>query len=82
MIKLKQEVDNGISLYDMKDGDVAVITVWPHSYCVGKIVQRYGNELVLIGQHSGACYPIIFNGATDNHHRVKLLPAGTELVIE
>lgn len=54
-MRLGQNTNGWISVFDMKDGDVAVIRQWDTSNTnyVGRIVQRYGDDLITLGAPSG-----------------------------
>lgn len=85
MIKLKKQCSAFKKAADMKDGEIAVITVWSGPNYVGRIVQRYGNNLVSLGMgcsHSwseawGIDKNIFIDGCL-----VRTLAPGDELVIE
>lgn len=67
-----------VPLGQMKDGDLAAIVSW-RSYPerTGRVVQRYGNALVMVGAHSGKSFSTIFagGGPTDGCV-VRILKAG------
>ena len=68
----------------MRDGDVAVITFWsasPEQY-IGKIVQRYGNTLITLGNDSGCSWTGIFSGTDVFQCRVRILEKGETLIVE
>jgi hypothetical protein len=71
-------------VYDMKDGQIAIITRWGNttSY-VGRIVQRYHEHLVTLGKESGSSWENYFmckNGSNASY-MVKILERGTQLEI-
>jgi hypothetical protein len=82
-VKLKNPLKpTWISIYDMEDGDIAIIRTWTFDTAVGRIVQRYKDILITVGQHSGKSYPSCLSGKDDGKCFVELLPSGTELVID
>lgn len=52
MLKLKEECPDTIMAKDLKDGQLAVITENYSNY-KGRIIQKYGDDLVSIGLESG-----------------------------
>jgi len=49
-MKLIEEIkDNSISVSEMKDGQIGVVTQWSRVGYVGMIVQRHGESLILLG---------------------------------
>jgi len=84
MLKLKEEVrDDSISVFDLPDGEIAMITTWPLSKKVGMLVQRWGESLIALGLESGKSWTTFFKTSrSDNKYRVRILRIGTTLVIE
>jgi len=78
---IEEPKQNGIPISEMKDGDLGVITDWDGwGHChVGRIVQKYGDDLISVGMASGHCWVSFFknNGGC----RVRILPKGTKLEI-
>ena len=77
-----------ISVYEMKDGDVAVVVESgiTKDVSVGTVVQRSGEGLILIGERSGVGYPIMFSGNYDkrtisNPMQVSKLSKGTTIML-
>ena len=81
-VKLTNQNAVDISVYEMKDGQIAVITNWEYiPEYVGRIVQRYGNSLISIGMDCGKTWPGCFNEKPDNAYRVRLLKPGETITI-
>lgn len=81
-VKLTNQIIEDISVYEMKDGQIAVITKWGGSpYYIGRIVQRYGNNLITIGMDCGRTWPGLFNEKPDSELRVRLLKPGETITI-
>lgn len=38
------------SFQEMNDGDIGIITTSPHFEYTGRIVQRYGDDIVMLGE--------------------------------
>ena len=77
----KEEQKPGICVYDMKDGDIGEIVDWPIEQYIGRIVQRYKNCLLIVGQDSRKGWSEIFDRPHDNHCRIRLLQPGEMLEI-
>lgn len=76
MVRLEESKDYS-SLYDMKDGQLAVVLKWDwNTNMVGLIIQRHGNAAVVLGEPSGKCYPSIFNSQYSEDYRVRVLEEG------
>ena len=75
MLKLKEEYPDTIMAKDLKDGQLAVITETYSNY-KGKIVQKYGEDLVTIGMPTGNGWT---NGA--NVLTVRVLKDGEILTV-
>lgn len=84
MVKIAQEPkDNTISVLDMKDGDIAIIVDWSSRDHLGKIVQRYKDNLITVGKHSGEGWSSFFLTTDESpKRRVRILPKGTLLEID
>lgn len=81
-VKLTNQIAEDISVFEMKDGQIAVITKWPcDSLYIGKIVQRYGNSLMVIGMDCGNGWPVFYDGLPDPAYRVRLLQPGETITI-
>ena len=63
MVKLVNPNEHDSLFEEMKDGDIAVVTLWNGcmgSYCVGHVVQRYENNLLVVGARSEEGWSQIF----------------------
>lgn len=88
MAKVTKRVDT-VSLFNMKDGDIAEVVKWYDSLVpVGTVIQRYGEAVVLIGEAKGKCYPLIFDLECDyleykylRYIEVRILPKGTVITL-
>lgn len=81
-VKLTNQIVEDISVYEMKDGQIAVITYWSGSpEYISRIVQRYGNSLITIGMKCGYVWTNLFDHEPDNAHRVRLLKPGETITI-
>ncbi len=78
-------VENGtgtIPVSSMKDGEIAVIRSWKHDTAYnGKIVQRFRDILVSIGQPEGNSWSGLFREPMHDC-RVELLKSGATIVLE
>ena len=81
-VKLRKENDPmTINMHDMEDGDIGEIINWNvHDY-IGRIVQRYGQHLLSVGQRSGKGWAGMFNAQRDENRRVRILEPGEVLEI-
>lgn len=71
---------NSIPIHYMKDGDVAEIVQSSISALeIGTVVQRFGDQIILIGKHSEVSYPRLVYASAKNKTKicVKILPKGT-----
>lgn len=84
-VSLKNKDNNSVCLDVMKDGDVAIIVKWGSvTAYLGKIVQRYENKLVVIGEDSGHSFDTVLTSkfANDEDYVVRILQRGEELVVD
>lgn len=83
-MKIVSEKSPEISVLDMKDGEIGIITRWgSHPSYSGIIIQRFGNHLVAIGEHSEKSWKnalIRFQNLSRTEY-VRILPTGTRLEI-
>lgn len=83
-LKLKSKSTEVITPSEMKDGDVGVVVSWAKPTLsfeespVGFVVQRFDNNLVLLGERSGKSYTGLTN---DQSCKVQILPKGTLIEI-
>ena len=76
---IKMGENNWVTPAQMKDGQIGIIRKWDGSY-VGKIIQKYGNNLVCLGLPSGKSFSDIGN-LTNPDCLIYILPPGTTLEI-
>lgn len=81
MAKIVNVPVSHVCLSKMEDGDIAEIVKWGINHIqIGKIVQRYKNNLIVIGSHSGAGWSDIFKpGVCLDDCIVRILPPGTQI---
>jgi len=70
----------GTPVYNMKDGQIAEIVQWSYGEAIGKIVQRYGKILIVLGGEKGKAFTTVLDEIRENC-RVRILPGGTTLEI-
>jgi hypothetical protein len=82
-LKLQKQL-NDVSVLQMKDGEIAIITRWDASPCyINAIVQRHGLDLLALGHGVGTSWRGIFLGEIDEEAlRVRILPKGTTFILE
>jgi hypothetical protein len=80
-IRLKTS-SSPILSHDMKDGDVGVITEWSeNNHYIGRIVQRFGQDMVALGMNSRKGWCGWFTMACQKDCRVRLLQSGDVLEV-
>jgi hypothetical protein len=79
----KKEQDNTIPVYHLADGQIAIITEWDASgeYYVGRIIQRYEDILITLGEPNGAAFTTALEKLNEKL-RVRVLEPGTLLEID
>jgi hypothetical protein len=83
-MRLKTKVNQGVSVAEMKDGQVAVVLDFLHQgEATGKVVQRYKDVLIELGGGEGRAWDTLLSlsPVVLENYRVEILPPGTELVI-
>jgi hypothetical protein len=84
-MRILNETTQEISVKDLKDGEIAIITEWSASGYVGQIVQRYGDHLVALGSSHGSSWSEFFNRDFSTRPldscKVRVLPKGTQIEI-
>jgi hypothetical protein len=81
-VRLRKETQrSGICIHDMKDGDIGEVVGWPVGCYIGRIVQRYGKCLLVIGSQSGDGWGPIFDAPRNEDRRVRILEPGEILEI-
>lgn len=74
--------ERDIPVYNMKDGDIGIITRWGEQDDeIGSIVQRYKDVLISLGEASGSSWTEIFR-SLNTDCRVRLLNSGDIINIE
>ena len=89
MLILVEGKQTDITVSEMKDGDVAVITHWTNSvvakkdHYVGTIVQRFYNDLIHLGCPGESCWTGFFDNTTINSgiYRVRLLTSEDTITV-
>jgi len=76
--KLHEPTQDGVvDVYDMCDGDLAVIVSWVMDDYVGKVLQRYGKYLTVVGAKKGSGFGDFFTQPIpDKRCRVRILQPG------
>lgn len=85
MVTIEEKIKSDISINDMRDGQIGVITRWGnHDEYLGRVVQRYGDSLITLGQCYGRGFyrPIGIESANEGKLRVQILENGTLLRLE
>ena len=74
--ELVEEKPNLLTPYEMRDGEVGIVRKWAFDKkdYVGKIVQRYKDELILIGHPAENRNANMFSDR--NHYQIQLLKKG------
>ena len=78
-MKIISEPNSSVPLQNMEDGQIAVITAWPDHEVEGRIVQKSGRSLILIGLPL-ASHGLLFSSNLldkDESRRVRILNPGT-----
>lgn len=81
-VKLVKQAERGCSLDDMLDGQIGIITRFlgqPEQ--LGKIVQRVGPRLIVLGSGYGKHWSSIFDSHHGSRIMVDILPPGTTIEI-
>ncbi len=84
-IKLKNTNTTTNHVFEMKDGDIGIITSQEHRQYVGKIVQRYGDHLICLGSESGNSWTDLFvekRSSLQMNFYVEVFKDDVELVLE
>lgn len=66
---------------EVKDGEICIVREWPPTPnwayingAVGKLLQRYGDKFIVLGEHSGKSYSDLIDS---DDVRLEVLPKGT-----
>lgn len=84
-LSVKYKDQKNISVFNMQDGQIGVITKWGTSTeYLGRIIQRYNDVLVSVGNSSGKAWPFMLSQERDNKKdfTVRPLESGDCIVIE
>lgn len=82
LVMVKPLNDDTISITDMKDGDIGVITGWTTGGPLGLVVQKFGKDcLIVLGKPLGQSYSGIDKWGSPEVFRVRILPKKTLLEI-
>ena len=84
MLELKNKKTDEVHVSEMEDGDIAIITKWEVKNYVGRVVQRYKNYLLTLGEDSGSGWGKFFNnkGMNNNYDDyVRILKKGEILIV-
>lgn len=84
MVTIEEKIKSDISINDMRDGQIGVITRWIDDSCCGEVVQRYGDALISLGRDYGEGFNKAIGSAWANEGKLKvqILENGTLLKIE
>ena len=80
MVKLKS-TNKVIKASEMKDGQIGVIHEHSCPDYFGRIVQRYKEVLITIGESSGHAFPSILGSSAAENVKIRLLEAGDTIEI-
>lgn len=82
-VKLAQPKVLSVNVSNMKDGQIAEIVGAPalHQDKLGRIVQRYKDNLITVGQPSGFGWTDFFE-RKEGRFEVRILEAGEKIVIQ
>lgn len=71
---------NWVTPRQMEDGQIGVIRKWNDEDQIGKLVQKYKEQLIVLGERSGQSFP---NGGTiiDTNFMIEILQPGALLEI-
>lgn len=70
-----------VSPAKMKDGQIGIIRKWSYCDAEGRIVQKYGNSmLIALGQYSGQSFTTA-GEVDDSVCKIQILPPGSKLEI-
>lgn len=81
-MKLVNNNNDSIPVFDMKDGQIGIVTEWGNNNdIVGRIIQRYNDILISLGKLSGSSFPYALK-TYDDTLRVRILQKGEQIEIE
>jgi len=76
---IEEKRDDGISLSEMKDNDIAIIINWPSPEYIGLLVKRSNKFLFSLSDNN--YWSNIFNNISSISFRVRILSKGTKLEV-
>ena len=80
---IDRRMPNEINVKDMKDGEVGIITSWPYEEYVGRVVQRYENDLLTIGKGWGnSSRGFFLSNKKDPEAKVSVFTKGEQITLE
>ena len=80
-VTLKTEV-NDIPMSEMRDGEIAVLTKFYRKEYIGKLVQRYGGDIILLGRPEVYSFKNILSfKSSEEENRVRILQPGETITI-
>lgn len=83
MSKCITKIENYNKLYEMKDGDIAIIMKWHDEHLSkGDLIQRYNNSIIVIGKPYNNSYPDMFDRKYLNAIEVLILRPGAEITVK
>ncbi len=81
--KIYDSSDDSIHPKYLQDGEIAEIVLWSNNNFdpVGKIVQRFEDKLIVLGELSGNSYATVCHCNNNEEVRVRILKPGERIVI-
>ena len=79
-VQLTSKISSSILADEMEDGDIAVITKSILPLSLNRVVMRWGDCLIVIGQPSSQSWPHFF-AAGRTEMQVRILQPGEQLTI-
>lgn len=80
---IDRRMPDEINVGDMKDGEIGIITSWPYEEYVGRVVQRYENDLLTIGKGWEKGFRgYFFSNKKDPETRVSVFTKGEQITLE
>lgn len=81
-IELSSNLPLDICVKDMNDGDLGVVTKWNNDWYIGKIVQRYNERFIVVGETSDNAYTSLLDSKNPENFRVRPLIKGETLTVK
>ncbi len=81
--KVYDSLDNSIHPKCLQDGEIAEVILWSNKDLdpVGKIVQRFEDKLIVLGELSDNSYTSVCHCNNNDKVRVRILRPGERIVI-